>query len=110
MERRYAYPVESIPLQCANAECGRPRGSLSEGKIFQFEIVSISVAASDDQAAGAQIDEIPQREKVFFWLCDSCCESATLTLDPVQGLQLVPREVALNRDLPHSARPDLQNR
>ena len=92
--------MDPIPLQCANSECGRRRESLSEGEVFQFEIVSISVAASDEQDDPTPFDEVPQREKVFFWLCDSCCELATLTLDPVKGLQMVPRESAEKRPIP----------
>ena len=36
---------------CVNEGCNRPLHSFSEGRLFQFEVVSISVAASDDKSA-----------------------------------------------------------
>jgi hypothetical protein len=101
--------VESIPLQCANTRCQRRRGSLSSGETFQFEIVSISVAATDDQSS-AELDETPRREKVLFWLCDACCETLTLTLDPMRGLQSVPREVPAQREPTGFISGDVSNR
>jgi hypothetical protein len=80
--------VKARPFYCANPSCQKRRGTLPEGRAFAFEIVSISVAASDHPGV-TDDDEIPQRERVHFWLCETCCQAATLTLDPSQGLQLV---------------------
>jgi hypothetical protein len=55
--------------------------------LFQFEVVSISLAASDDSTA--PFDEKPQRETVHFWLCGRCASSFSLVLEPARGLKLV---------------------
>ena len=73
--------------RCANENCNLPLHALSGGRLFQFEIISISLAATDD--AAAPFDEKPQRETVHFWLCGSCASDRTLVLDPARGLKLV---------------------
>lgn len=74
--------------KCANSSCGVPLTSLSEGRLFQFEIVSISVSAVDD--GSEKIDESPRRDVTHFWLCSECAASMTLTLEPLGGLRLLP--------------------
>jgi len=81
--------------RCINENCNLPLHSLSEGRLFQFEIISISLAANDE--AAAPFDEKPLRETVHFWLCGSCASTLTLVLEPVRGLKLVPLQV---RDSP----------
>jgi hypothetical protein len=76
--------------QCANPTCAKPLTSLSEGRLFQFEIVSISVSATDDTSA--DFDETPRRETAHFWLCPQCAATMALTLEPASGLRLVPLE------------------
>jgi hypothetical protein len=76
--------------RCINENCNLPLHSLSEGRLFQFEIISISLAANDDTVAA--FDEKPQRETVHFWLCGSCASTMTLVLEPVRGLKLVPTQ------------------
>jgi len=73
--------------------------SLSEGRLFQFEIVSISVSATDDSEQ--DFDETPSKETAHFWLCGECATTMALTLEPVNGLRLVPLELAT----PEKARP-----
>jgi hypothetical protein len=69
--------------------------SLAEGRLFQFEVVSISLAANDETMA--PFDEKPARETVQFWLCRGCCSTFSLVLEPARGLRLVPlREVVKN--------------
>jgi hypothetical protein len=75
---------------CTNEKCNRPLHSFAEGRLFQFEVISISVTASD--ASGAPFDEKPQRETAHFWLCNDCASGFTLVLEPIQGLRLVSRE------------------
>lgn len=79
--------------QCANPSCARPLTSLSEGRLFQFEIVSISVSASDE--ASEDFDETPRRETADFWLCPQCASTMALTLEPASGLRLVPLETGV---------------
>src|SRR5437016_14231604 len=71
--------------QCANPTCARPLTSLSEGRLFQFEIVSISVSATDD--TNEDFDETPRRETAHFWLCPQCAATMALTLEPASGLR-----------------------
>lgn len=73
--------------RCVNESCKRPLYSFSEGRLFQFEVVSISLAATDDSAA--PFDEKPQRETVHFWLCGGCAATMSLVLEPARGLKLV---------------------
>jgi len=73
--------------RCVNENCNRPLHSFSEGRLFQFEVVSISLAASDENSA--PFDEKPQRETVHFWLCGRCAATSTLVLEPAKGLKLI---------------------
>jgi hypothetical protein len=73
---------------CVNPNCYAPLHSFCEGRLFQFEVVSISVAASDDTAA--PFDEKPERQTAHFWLCGRCADSMTLVLEPARGLRVVP--------------------
>lgn len=73
---------------CANPTCYAPLHSFAEGRLFQFEVTSISVAASDDTTE--PFDEKPERQTAQFWLCGQCASSMTLTLEPLRGLKLVP--------------------
>jgi hypothetical protein len=72
---------------CINENCNRPLHALAEGRLFQFEVVSISLAVRDERAA--PFDEKPQRKTVHFWLCGSCASTFTLVLEPARGLRLV---------------------
>lgn len=89
--------MRAMLSQCANPSCCRPLTSLSEGRLFQFEIVSISISASDD--SGDDFDENPTKETAHFWLCGECARTMALTLEPVNGLRLVPIET-LGTDTP----------
>ena len=73
--------------RCINESCKRPLYFFSEGRLFQFEVVSISLAASD--TGSAPFDEKPQRETVRFWLCGGCASTMSLVLEPARGLKLV---------------------
>lgn len=75
---------------CANEGCNRPLHSFSEGRLFQFEVVSISVAASDEKCA--PFDEHPQRETLHLWLCGRCASSMTLVLEPARGVKVASLE------------------
>ena len=73
---------------CVNPNCYAPLHSYSEGRLFQFEVVSISIAASDDTSQ--PFDEKPERQTSHFWLCGRCADSMTLMLEPARGLRVVP--------------------
>jgi hypothetical protein len=75
---------------CVNEGCNRPLHSFSEGRLFQFEVVSISVAASDEKSA--PFDERPQRQTLHLWLCGRCASTMTLVLEPARGVKVVSLE------------------
>lgn len=83
-----------MTMCCVNRNCDRPLATFSEGRLFHFEIASISVTADDRHKRAG--DEIPNRVTVQYWLCGPCSASMTLTMEPLGGLQLVPWEVAAN--------------
>jgi hypothetical protein len=87
--------------RCANPNCHRPLDS-SEGRLFQFEIVSISVSIDDDDKQ--DFDEIPNRQTTHFWLCGPCSAAITLALAPEEGLQLIPLEHAIAPSIGHPQR------
>jgi hypothetical protein len=78
----------AVVSQCCNPNCRRLLASVSEGRLYQFEIVSISISALDSNVQ--DFDEVPQREIANFWLCGPCSSSLTLTLEPEEGLRFVP--------------------
>jgi len=73
---------------CINPECRVAMRSFSEGRLFQFEVVSISVAARDDRRL--PFDEKPKRQTSHFWLCGDCSTKLSVTVEPMEGLRLVP--------------------
>jgi hypothetical protein len=75
---------------CVNENCNRPLSALAEGRLFQFEVVSISLAVRDESKA--PFDEKPHRKTVHFWLCGECASSFTVVLEPARGLKLVSLE------------------
>ena len=87
---------------CVNPSCGVPLHSFAEGRLFQFEVVSISISASDD--SGGPFDERPSTQTAQFWLCLRCATSFRLVLDPASGLKILPIEIdsAELNDLPLS--------
>jgi hypothetical protein len=78
----------SMLAYCINPDCRAPLHSFSEGRLYQFEIVSISIAAND--SALNPFDEKPARQAVHYWLCGRCAASLDLQLEPMQGLRVVP--------------------
>ncbi len=73
---------------CVNPDCHVALRSFAEGRLFQFEVVSISVAACDE--ARLPFDEKPKRALSHFWLCGACASSFCVTLEPLHGLKLIP--------------------
>ena len=78
----------SMLAYCINPDCRAPLHSFSEGRLYQFEIVSISIAAND--SALNPFDEKPARQAAHCWLCGRCAASLDLQLEPLQGLRVVP--------------------
>jgi len=80
-----------MPANCVNPSCEAPLHSFSAsgGRFFQFDVVSISVSATDSTLA--PFDEKPQTQTAQFWLCGRCAPTLKLVLDPMTGLKLVPQ-------------------
>jgi hypothetical protein len=83
---------------CVNPDCCAPLRSFSEGRLYQFEIVSISITATD--SAKAPFDEKPERQAVHYWLCGRCADTLNLQLEPLQGLRVVPLMSGLDVGVP----------
>jgi hypothetical protein len=72
-------------VHCVNPTCYAPLQSFCEGRLFQFEVVSISISA-----AAEGFDEEPLRQTANYWLCGRCAAEMTLVLEPRRGLRVVP--------------------
>jgi hypothetical protein len=57
-----------------------------EVQTLEFEIVSVSVAASDDEPNNW--DESPKREATRVYLCSECASSVSVTIGP-NGINIV---------------------
>src|SRR5262249_33054283 len=82
-------PQEFMLSYCANSGCRKRLTSFRDGKMFQFEIVSVSVSGYENQDERDRLDEIPRRHTAHFWLCGRCAASMTLSIEPEQGLRLL---------------------
>ncbi len=80
---------------CANQSCGQPLASLQEGRLFQFQIVSISVSVDDREKM--EYDEVPNRLTANFWLCGACAATMKLVLTPFEGVRLIPLEDSMEQ-------------
>ncbi|SRR5579884_147843 len=72
---------------CVNPNCGAQLHSFAEGRLFQFEVISISVSASE---VGGPFDEQPNSQSAQFWLCGRCAATMSLVLEPINGLKIIP--------------------
>ncbi len=82
--------------QCANENCKLRFESFSEGRLFQFEVVSVSMSAKDVLTSATEGE---RRQSAQFWLCGNCAGTMTLVLEPAEGLRLIP----LGTELPQGA-------
>ena len=88
---------ETMIAQCVNPSCSTQLHSFLEGRLYQFEVVSISVSAADRNTT--PFDEKPKSQTAQFWLCGRCAETMSLVLEPMNGLRLVPLEIE-SADIP----------
>jgi hypothetical protein len=80
-------PPESTVLRCANPACRRPLSSPREGQVLEFEVVSVSIAASDDEPQ--PWDESPKREAARVYICSECAQTGSVTIGP-DGISILP--------------------
>jgi hypothetical protein len=76
-------------LQCANPACRKALASPREAQTVEFEIVSVSVPASDEEPS--TWDESPKREAKRVYLCPDCADSVSITFGP-EGVQISPAQ------------------
>ena len=70
--------------KCANPSCRSSFRYLHQGKLFRFELLD----PREKESTKITGSRTPRYE--FFWLCDSCCSSMTLTYHPEFGVRTVP--------------------
>jgi hypothetical protein len=66
--------------QCANPSCGRPLHYLTGGRLYRFEL-----RPTRARSAGPSVRK---RVSVYFWICERCCDTLSLELDPEHGVVL----------------------
>jgi hypothetical protein len=72
---------------CANPACATPLLRLRDGKLFQFEVKSISVPCVDE--SNAMPSEAPVRQVAHYWLCGACADQMSLVLE-INAVRLAP--------------------
>jgi hypothetical protein len=80
--------VESTVLRCANPSCHRVLSSPGDAKTYEFEIVSVAVAASDEESH-QHWDESPKREAKRIYLCSKCARIVSIRVGP-EGIIVSP--------------------
>jgi hypothetical protein len=75
---------------CANPACSAPLHYLREGRLFQFEVRSISVDGGFRNSAQDTSPPKISRKVSHFWLCGECAPQLTLTFDQTHGVTVVP--------------------
>jgi len=73
---------------CANPACAAPFHYWRGGKLFRCDLKTPSEPCLDVPDQICQLK--PTRSSVFFWLCENCCATMTLSFDPHKGLAVVP--------------------
>jgi hypothetical protein len=70
-----------------------PLRYLRDGRLFQFEIKSITQANLDTKSLASLSGQLSRR--VFhFWLCGQCSSTLTLAFDTLKGVIVRPRQAA----------------
>lgn len=77
-----------MTAKCANPSCPVPFHGLHAGRLFRFEVRLPSSSCRD-------VPETVRSMKsgfasVYFWLCEKCALTKTLSFDAAQGLRVKP--------------------
>jgi hypothetical protein len=78
--------------KCANPSCPTAFRYLHEGKLFQFEMRSVSNHSADPPNVNSE--KKPLCGADCFWLCAPCSSALTLIFDPRRGITVVPLSAA----------------
>jgi hypothetical protein len=85
--------LNAMISRCANPACSVPLRYLRDGRLFQFEVRSRSLASFEQQAPR---HGKASRQIAHFWLCGHCAETLTLTFDELKGVTVVPLQPAVD--------------
>jgi hypothetical protein len=77
-----------MTTKCANPACSVPFHRLGRGKLFRFEVKSSSEPCRDVPDTVCSVKS--GRASVFFWLCDNCSLTQTLSFESARGLTVEP--------------------
>lgn len=77
-----------MTTKCANPSCSAPFLRLRGGKVFRFEVRLPCESCRDvpDTVCSTKSG----RAAVFFWLCDNCSLTKTLSFETARGLAVEP--------------------
>ena len=81
--------------KCANPRCSNLFRYLHEGKLFRME-TEIESEGGSSSAYGTS-GKKPRRHLEFFWLCDNCASTMTLTYEKGEGVKAKPLIVPKHR-------------
>ena len=83
--------AEPRVVQCANPACRKTISNVRDGQTLEFEIISVSVPASDDEPKGW--DESPKRAATRVYLCSQCAPTVSIQIGS-QGITILPSRQA----------------
>lgn len=66
--------------KCANPRCSATFRSLRDGRVFVTEF-----EADNRSGPSGRV-----RQRQYFWLCNSCCRTMTITTEKGTGVRVVP--------------------
>ncbi len=72
--------------KCANSSCSTAFLYLHDGKLFRMDVADVDLASADIKK--------PSRRVEFFWLCNECAATMTLTFKQGIGVVATPRKIA----------------
>jgi len=75
--------------KCANPSCSNPFLYLHKGRLYRMETDSPLPA---EASAGNDVAFRKSRRIEYFWLCDECAPSMTLTFKKGHGIRTAPAE------------------
>lgn len=69
--------------KCANSSCSNPFLYLHNGKLFRMDVV---IESESPRSSGRR----PSRRAEFFWLCNECAATLTLSYRDDVGVVTIP--------------------
>ena len=79
--------------KCANPACPNPFRKLNQGKLFLVDTQPLE----DPEPRRVRWKGQPTRRVEYYWLCDQCAFTFTLSYEKGRGVVAVPRPEVSNR-------------